>query len=101
MFQSSEESIRRAAELERLQGITPETKRRNEVKAGVITSSVGIGVMIFLYFLMQGIILGGGVKPGDAEILSRIWLAGIIPFMVGVALIINGTIVSAKIRRQG
>jgi hypothetical protein len=97
MFQSSEESIRRAAELERLQGITPETKRRNEVKAGVITSSVGIGVMIFLYFLMQGIILGGGVKPGDAEILSRIWLAGIIPFMVGVALIINGTIVSAKI----
>lgn len=97
MFQSSEESVRRAAELERLQGITPETKRRNEVKAGVITASVGIAVMVFLRFLMEGIILGGNIPPGDAEILSRVWLAGIIPFMVGVALIINGTIVSAKI----
>jgi hypothetical protein len=97
MFQSSEESVRRAAELERLQGITPETKRRNEVKAGVITASVGIAVMIFLYFLMQGIILSGDIKPGDAEILSRVWLAGVIPFMVGIALIINGTIVSKKI----
>jgi hypothetical protein len=97
MFQNSDESVRRAAELERLQGITPETKRRNEVKAGVITASVGIGLMIFLYYLMQGIILSGTPKPGDAEILSRIWLAGIIPFMVGIALIINGTIVSLKI----
>ena len=94
MFQSSEQAIRKEKELERLKGITPEVKRRNEIKAGVITSSVGIGVMVFLRFLMEGIILGGNVPPGDAEILSRVWLSGFIPFMVGLALIINGTIVS-------
>ena len=94
MLQSGEESIRRAKEIERLQGITPETKRRTEIKAGVITASVGVGVMILLYFLMQGIILGGKISPGDAEILSRIWIAGVIPFVVGAALIINGVFVS-------
>jgi hypothetical protein len=97
MFQTTEDSIRRQKQLELLQGITPETKRRNEIKAGVITASVGVGLMVFLYFLMQGIILSGNIKPGDAEILSRVWLAGIIPVMVGIALIINGTIVSRKI----
>jgi hypothetical protein len=61
-------------------------RRLNEIKAGVITSSVGIAVTVFLYVLMKGIILGGDVSSGDAEILSRIWVAGIIPFMVGVGL---------------
>ena|SRR2546423_4819741 len=77
-------------------GITPENKRYAEIKAGVIVSSVGIGVMIFLYFLMQGIILSGQNPPGDNAILSRIWLAGIIPFFVGLALIVNGLLVSKK-----
>lgn len=94
MLQSSEQAIRKEKELERLKGITPESKRRNEIKAGVISASVGVAIMIFLRFLMEGIILGGNVPPGDAEILSRVWLAGVIPFMVGIALIINGTIVS-------
>lgn len=94
---SGEESVRRAKEIERLQGITPEVKRRNEIKAGVITSSVGIGVMILLYFLMQGIILSGTIKPGEEQILSRVWIAGIIPLMVGLALIINGAFVSKKV----
>jgi len=94
MLQSGEESVRRAKEIERLQGITPESKRRNEIKAGVITASVGAGVMTLLYFLMQGIILGGKVSPSDAEILSRIWIAGVIPLVVGLALIINGLYVS-------
>src|SRR5436190_5678945 len=94
MFKSEEESLRRAAEIERLKGITPETKRRNEIKAGVIVASVGIGVMILLYFLMQGIILSGNIPPGDAEILRRVWIAGVIPFFVGMALIINGVFVS-------
>jgi hypothetical protein len=94
MFASSEESVRRAKEIERLQGITPEIKRRREIKAGVIVSSVGVGLMIFLYFLMEGIILSGDIKPGDEFILSRVWLAGVIPFLVGLALIINGALVS-------
>lgn len=94
MMLPSEEAVRRAAEIERIQGITPEVKRRNEIKAGVITASVGIGVMIFLYLFMQGIVLSGQVEPGEEQILLRIWIAGVIPFLVGVALIINGAFVS-------
>lgn len=94
MFQSSEQALLKEKELERLKGVTPDTKRRNEIKAGVITASVGIGVMVFLYIFMQGIILSGQPKPGEAEILSRVWIAGFIPLMVGLALIINGVFVS-------
>ena len=94
MLLSSEEQVRRAKEIERLSGITPEVKRRNEIKAGVITASAGLGVMIVLNVIMQGIILGGNVTPGDAEILRRVWIAGVIPFLVGLALIINGVFVS-------
>lgn len=96
MFLSGEESVRRAAELDRLRGITPEVKRYTEIKAGVITSSVGLGVAIFLYFLMQGIILSGQNPPSDAAILSRIWIAGVIPFLIGIGLMINGLFVSKK-----
>jgi hypothetical protein len=35
-------------------------------------------------------------NPRDAELLNSIWLAGVIPFMVGLALIINGLVVSKK-----
>lgn len=96
MFMSGEEAERRQVEMERRVGMTPEVKRYNEIKAGVITSSVGIGLAIFLYFLMQGIILGGSVPPQGAEILSRIWVAGVIPILVGLALIVNGLFVSKK-----
>lgn len=82
--------------MERLRGITPEVKRYNEIKAGVIVASVGLGVMIFLYIFMQGIILSGQNAPGDNEILSRIWISGIIPFFIGLALIINGLFVSKR-----
>jgi hypothetical protein len=53
-------------------------------------------MMIFLYVLMQGIILGGKVPPEAVAVLSRIWAAGIIPAFVGLGLIINGTLVSKK-----
>jgi hypothetical protein len=96
MFMSSEESVRHKAELERLQGITPESKRLAEVKAGVITASVGIGLMIVLFVIMNGIILSGGVSGAAVEILSRIWIAGVIPVLVGLALIFNGTVVSRR-----
>lgn len=94
MLLSGEEGVRKAKEIERLQGLTPETRRRNEIKAGVITSSVGLGAMIFLYIFMEGIIRSGQSPPGNAEILSRIWIAGLIPFLIGIALIINGAFVS-------
>jgi len=96
MFASSAEAIKRQKELERLQGLTPETKRYNEIKAGVITCSVGVALMIFLAIFMQGIIIGGKVQSDTAEILSRLWVAGVIPVFVGLALIFNGYFVSRR-----
>jgi hypothetical protein len=84
-------------ELDRRRGITPEMKRYNEMKAGVITAAAGLGVMIFLNIFMQGVILGGQIQPGEEQILSRIWICGIIPFFVGLALIFNGLFVSKKL----
>jgi hypothetical protein len=81
----------------RKRGQTAEEKRYDEIKAGVITSCIGIGVMIFLFILMQGIILSGQNPPGDAEILSRIWVAGVIPFFIGLGLIFNGLVVSKRL----
>ena len=97
MFLSEGERKRREQELEIQHGITPEVKRYNEIKAGVITSCAGLGVTIFLYFIMQGIILSGQNPPSDNEILSRIWIAGVIPFLIGLGLIINGMFVSKKL----
>ena len=91
------ESKRRREELDHRRGIAPEVTRYREIKAGVITGSVGLGFAIFLHVFMKGIILSGNVSAGAAEILSRIWLAGLIPFMVGLALIINGLFVSKKL----
>jgi hypothetical protein len=96
MFLSEGERKRRLQELERLSGITPEVKRYNEIKGGVITAFVGLALIIFLGIFMEGIIRGGNVPPDTAQILSRLWVAGVIPLFVGIALMINGIIVSKK-----
>src|SRR5882724_1490985 len=65
---TQEESKRHKEEIERQRGITPEVKLRyDEIKAGVITGTVGIGIGIFLYVFMQGIIQSGNVTPNSAE----------------------------------
>jgi hypothetical protein len=97
MFLSADEKKRRKAELEHQRGITPEIKRYNEIKAGVIVGSVGIAIAIFLFVFMGGLIASGKVSPDSAEILSRLWVAGVIPLFVGLALITNGVIVSKKL----
>src|SRR5216683_5773957 len=66
MFLSESERKRRKEQIERERGITPEMKRYTEIKAGVITSSVGVGLAIVLYVLMQGIVLGGKVPLDTA-----------------------------------
>lgn len=97
MFLSADEQKRRKLEQERLRGLTPEVKRYNEIKAGVITVSVGISLMLLLFVLMEGLIRGGNLSNDTIEILSRVWIVGMLPLFVGIALIINGVFVSKKI----
>lgn len=94
MFQSGEKAEERKLEMERRQGITAEVKRYNEIKGGVITSSVGIGLGTFLHIFMQGV--ASGLPAHEAEIVVRLWVVGAIPFFVGLALILNGLFVSRK-----
>ena len=97
MFLSADEKKRRKVELERQLGITPEMKRHKEIKAGVIVSSLGIALGILLFVLMGGLIASGQVSQQDSEILSRLWVVGVVPLFVGLALIINGIVVSKKL----
>jgi hypothetical protein len=96
MFRSGEDAVRHQAEIERLQGMTPELKRLQEIKAGVITASVGVGLMILLFVLMGGIVATGRVSDAAAEILLRIWIVGVLPLLIGGALIFNGMFVSKR-----
>lgn len=100
MFLSEGEREKRKEQLERERGITPEVKRQNEVKAGVITAFVGIGVAIFLFVFMEGVIRSLHNPGSEVEILSRLWIAGVIPFFVGLGLIINGMFVGRDRRRK-
>jgi hypothetical protein len=95
MFMSGQAAEMRKLEMERRMGITPEVKRYNEIKAGVVVSSVGFGLAVFLHIFMQGV--AAQAAPHAAEIITRLWVVGIIPFMVGLALIINGVVVSKRI----
>jgi hypothetical protein len=97
MFMSGSEAQRRQLEIQRLRGITPATRRYQEIKAGVITSSVGVSLAIFLSVFMDGIIRSGRVSAAAAEIISHLWVVGVIPLFVGIALMINGYFVSKKI----
>ena len=94
MFQSGEKAEERKLEMERRQGITAEVKRYNEIKGGVITSSVGIGLASFLHIFMQGV--AAGLPAPEAQIVIRLWVVGAIPFFIGLALILNGLFVSRK-----
>jgi hypothetical protein len=94
---SEAESKRRKEELDHRRGITPVVRRYNEIKGGVITGSVGLALAIFLNVFMQGLILSGRVPPDVAQILSRLWIVGVIPFFIGLALLVNGVFVSRKL----
>jgi hypothetical protein len=89
-------------ELERMRGVTPaekllreEKKRIDEIKGGVITSLVGVGIMIFFYFFFD--VVARQKSGADADLLRRLWMTGIIPFLVGVGLLINGFFVSRRL----
>jgi hypothetical protein len=42
---------------------------------GLITTAVGAGIMVFLYFLVED---------------EPVWLAGLLPFLIGVVLVVYG-----------
>jgi hypothetical protein len=96
MFMSEAERKRRNAEFERQRGVTPEIKRYKEIKAGVIVSFVGMALTFVLWIVGMAIYR---VQPQDpeVEIIRSVWVAGVIPLMVGLALIVNGLFVSKKI----
>ena len=96
MLMSGEGALKHQARIERLQGLSPEEKRLREIKAGVITASVGLGLMIFLFVLMGGIIASGRVSDAAAEILSRLWIVGVLPLLIGLAVLFNGMFVSKR-----
>jgi zinc ribbon protein len=78
---------------ERMRG-TPEERRLNEIKGGVITTLAGAGLMIFLYFFLDIV----AKRAGDnADIVRSLWTVGIIPILVGIGLLINGIFVSRRL----
>jgi hypothetical protein len=74
---------------------TPEEKRLEEIKAGVITSSVGFGLMVFLSLLFDAI--ASTIEGPEGNILRSLWAVGLIPFMIGMGIIFNGLFVSKRI----
>src|SRR5919107_1265595 len=70
MMLSESERKKRQADFEQQHGLTPEINRYKEVKGGVITAFVGIGVMIFLYNI--GPAIASQNPPGDAELIRNI-----------------------------
>jgi hypothetical protein len=74
---------------------TPEEKRLEEIKSGVITSSVGFGLMIFLSFLFDAV--ASTIDGPTSNILRSLWAVGLIPFMIGAGIIFNGLFVSKRI----
>src|ERR1044072_1638688 len=84
--------------MEVARGVTPAIKRYNEIKAGVITVSSGLGIATFLFLFFNMIINRGGFFVADAAaVLANIWVAGLIPIFVGLGLIVNGVVVSKKL----
>lgn len=82
-------------ERDKRRGITSETKRIREIKGGVIVASIGIGLMIFLYNLLWAV--STTLPPDKAVIVRNIWLCGLIPFLVGIAITFNGLVLSKRI----
>ena len=90
------------AELEQMRAVTPEEKRIgeekkriNEIKGGVITGLIGIGVMISFYFFFGAV--ADVAAPKAATIASRLWMLGLIPTLIGAGLFINGFIISRRL----
>lgn len=74
---------------------SPEEKRLDEIKTGVIVSCAGLGGIVFLAFLFEAI--ANTASGPEANILRAIPAAGLIPLLVGLGMIINGVIIGKRI----
>ncbi|MFN0086381.1 MAG: hypothetical protein ACKVX9_13420 [Blastocatellia bacterium] len=74
---------------------SPEEKRLDEIKTGVIVSCAGLGGIVFLAFLFEAIANTQGGP--EANILRAIPAAGLIPLLVGLGMIINGVVIGKRI----
>ncbi len=95
MFLSEDEQRRRRSVTPAEARLKEEEKRINEIKGGLITTFVGIGVMIFLYFLFDKVPVD--YSSDDDEILHSVWMAGVIPFLIGIAIMFNGFFISRRL----
>lgn len=73
----------------------PEEKRLEEIKTGVITTSAGAAVSIFLSLLFEAIANAAGGTESD--ILRSLWAVGLIPLFIGLAIVFNGMFISKRI----
>lgn len=74
---------------------TPEEKRIDEIKGGVITSSAGLAITIFFSFLFNAI--ANNVGGSQAEILRSLWAIGLVPLFIGLGIVFNGVYLSKRI----
>jgi hypothetical protein len=94
MFHAAAEAKRRRGTPEE-QRLEEEKKRLNEIKAGIITTLAGAGVIIAFYIFFGAV---AKAEPGpDAEIVRKLWLFGLIPFLVGIGLLFNGFFISRRL----
>ncbi len=74
---------------------TPEEKRIEEIKGGVITASVGLAITVFFSFLFDAVANTAGGQ--GAEILRSLWAVGLVPLFVGLGFIFNGVYLSKRL----
>jgi len=66
---------------------------QKEIKSGIITAFAGVGLSIFLLIFM-GAIAAMQHDLGTARMLNSLWAVGVIPFFVGVGILVNALFVS-------
>lgn len=72
---------------------------QKEIKNGIITTFSGVGLTIFL-FVFMGTIAAMQTDPMAATMLGSLWVAGIIPFLVGIGMLVNALFVSGRFSRH-
>lgn len=74
---------------------TPEEKRSDEIKEGIITACVGLSLIIFLHFLLDAVSIGLDLKL--RAILHAVSFAGLIPFLIGLGITFHGLFLSKRL----